>query len=300
MLESELLEEIKKLFARSNPNLDLGIGDDGAVFNPQGKQVVVTDVAVEEVHFKCDWSSYFQIGRKITAANLADIFAMGGEPKYLLVALVLPNRHRSGALEIAAGIAHEADLVGATVIGGDLSSGNELTISITAIGEVSSPIRRDGANIGDRVLISELPGASAAGLALLKRGSENSSEIAKELVIQHLAPKINYQKYREASGKLNSAIDTSDGLLLDASRIAQASTVKIIFFEEILKTSMLQSVDPENYMEWVLHGGEDHKLLGTGSEKIEGFIEIGRVEAGAGIYLDNKEISISGYEHRWS
>lgn len=299
MLESELLEEIKKLFARPNQSLAIGIGDDGAVFIPKDKQVVVTDVAVEDVHFKCEWSSYLQIGRKIAAANLADVFAMGGEPKYLLVALVLPNRHLDGALEIAAGIANEADLVGATVIGGDLSTGSELTISITAIGEVSRPLRRDGAKVGDRVLISELPGASAAGLYLLQSGHVISDEMKRNLVSQHLAPSINYQKYKNAAGKLNSAIDTSDGLLLDASRIAQASKVRICLYTENLKSSPLNLLSPDNYLDWVLNGGEDHKLLGTGSEVLEGFVEIGRVEAGNGIYLDGNPVSISGYEHRW-
>jgi len=299
MLESELLEEIRKRFSKSSQFLEIGIGDDGAVFVPNGKQVVVTDVAVENVHFRCDWSSYLQIGRKVTAANIADIFAMGGVPRYLLVALVLPDRHLAGALEIADGIANEADLVGATVIGGDLSRGSELTISVTALGDVSKPVRRDGAKIGDCVLISELPGASAAGLHLLQSGAAISSEMAKDLISQHLAPSINYQKYRESMGKLNSAIDTSDGLLLDASRIAQASKVRINLYTENMRSSPLHLLNSEKYLNWVLNGGEDHKLLGTCSEALEGFIEIGRVESGTGVFLDDKAISISGFEHRW-
>jgi len=299
MLESELLDEIKKLFSRRNDSVEIGIGDDGAVYIPKGKQVVVSDVAVEGVHFRCDWSTYQQIGRKVTAANLADIFVMGGVPRYLLVALVLPERHLSGALEIASGIANEADLVGAQVIGGDLSTGNELTISITAIGEVTNSVGRDGAKIGDRVLISELPGASAAGLDFLRSGDEISNNTIKNLVDQHLAPSINYKKYRDSIGKFNSAIDTSDGLLVDAFRIAQASKVKIHLSTENLKSSQLHLLNPERFLDWVLSGGEDHKLLGTSNEEIDGFTEIGKVEAGSGIYLDGNPISVSGYEHRW-
>ncbi|MFM7949137.1 MAG: thiamine-phosphate kinase [Actinomycetales bacterium] len=299
MLESELLEQIRALFGSSDSSLVVENGDDGAVYIPKGKQVVTTDVAVETVHFRCDWSSYFQIGQKITAANLADIYAMGGIPKYLLVALVLPTRHVHGALELAKGILDEAKKVGATVIGGDLARGENLSISITAIGEVEKPFLRSGAKVGDRILISSLPGAAAAGLELLSTGGEISGDLAKLVVSEYQAPTIEYQKYQGAIGKFNSAIDTSDGLLSECAHISKASKVRFELKSELIRKSPLQNLNPNKYFDWILYGGEDHKLLGTCEVALEGFIEIGSVVPGNGVFLDGTEISTEGFEHRW-
>ena len=86
--ESELIRNISEIFAEANSDLIVGIGDDAAVVSrPETNVVITTDMAVEDVHFKLAWSSAFEIGRKIAAANLADIYAMGGAPKYLTVAM---------------------------------------------------------------------------------------------------------------------------------------------------------------------------------------------------------------------
>ena len=84
--ERELIFNISEIFAEANSDLLVGIGDDAAVVSrPETSVVVTTDMAVEEVHFKVNWSSAQEIGRKVAAANLADIYAMGGKPKYLMV-----------------------------------------------------------------------------------------------------------------------------------------------------------------------------------------------------------------------
>lgn len=298
MLESELLEEIQSIFSRGeDKNLIVPNGDDGAVFFSEKQIVVSADVAVSGIHFKENWSSKFEIGRKITAANLADICAMGGWPKYLIATLVLPAEE--GVLDLARGIAKEADLVGARVIGGDLSVGKELSISVTAIGETTWPITRSGAKVGDRVFVSSLPGGSAAGLHLLKSNIDLDSKFKEDLVAQHKAPTIDYFKYQSAFKNLNAAIDISDGLLIDASHIAKSSNVRINLNRKILEKSELQNLDKELYMDWVLRGGEDHILLCTSSKSIPDFIEIGVVEDGNGIAIDGAEIDIGGYIHQW-
>jgi thiamine-monophosphate kinase len=299
MFELELLEKIRAIFSATDPSLIVGNGDDGAVYSPKNNQVVSADVAVEGVHFRCDWSEYREIGLKVTAGNLADIYAMGGIPKFLMVTLVLPGRHLDGALDIAQGILQEAKKVGAIVIGGDISTGEELSISITAIGEVKKPILRSGAKVGDRIQVSSLPGASAAGLAILQEKQGPNSELERSVVLAHKAPEIEYRKFEGVMDICNSAIDISDGLLIDCSRIASASGVKMELNLEKISKSELKEIDSDRYLEWVLTGGEDHKLLVTSNRQIPGFIEIGKVVEGSGVYLDGAEVKPSGYLHHW-
>lgn len=296
-----MIGQIQAIFARTGKaNLVVPNGDDGAVFTSEKQVVACADVAVEGVHFKPEWSSLFEVGRKITAANLADICAMGGWPEFVLVTVVLPEKYLSGALDLAKGIAFEADLVGAQVIGGDLSTGTELSISITALGETTKPLLRSGARVGDSVYVSNLPGLSAAGLALLKQDKVASSKIEKRAISQHKTPTIDYLKYRESFPKLNSATDISDGLVTDAGHIAKASGARIELDEGVLMGSELKEIDSERFLDWVLSGGEDHVLLGTSSVDVAGFIKIGKVLSGSGVTLDGKEIAAGGFTHNWS
>ncbi len=300
MREAELIEQIQSIFARTGKaNLVVPNGDDGAVFTSEKQVVACADVAVEGVHFKPEWSSLFEVGRKITAANLADICAMGGWPNFLLVTVVLPEKYLSNALDLAKGIAYEADLVGAQVIGGDLSTGAELSISITALGETAKPLLRSGAVVGDSVYISSLPGFSAAGLYLLSNEKKIDSEIATRAIAQHKSPTIDYEKYRSSYEKLNCAIDISDGLVSDAGYIAKASGVRIDLDSKVLRTSELQQIDDARYLDWVLNGGEDHALFGTSSEDVAGFIRIGKIISGSGVTLDGNEIAAGGFTHSW-
>lgn len=310
MREQEVLARIRAIFDATSAHhgIVVGNGDDGAVLSLSQQTVLSTDMAVEGVHFRTDWSTPEEIGRKITAANLADICAMGGWPEFLLVAVAFPSTFVHSLEALARGIASEAEKVGAHVIGGDLSQGHELVISITAIGTTSKPLLRSGAKVGDAVVISHLPGMSAAGLAILSKGGEIETGIKRELVRQHCAPEIDYVKYRDAFPFLNSATDISDGLIIDASHIASSSGVAIEIETRDLMvhdefTKLLQIFDGnESAVAAALTGGEDHVLLGTTSEpaKLTGFIKIGTVISGHGIYIDGKLRDIdSGYQHRW-
>ena len=303
MDENELIAQLRAIFDRS-PKSDLvvGNGDDAAVLAPRGRNLVVSaDVAVEGVHFRSDWSDLFEVGRKITAANLADICAMGAWPEYLVATLVLPAHQLSGILDLARGIAAEADLVGAQVIGGDLSSGSELAISITALGYCDRPIERRGARPGEAIVVTTLPGASAAGLDLLKRGRmDGANELASRVIAQHKAPHLDYERYRSVARFLSAATDISDGLVIDAGHLASASGVRFALDSEALRKSELSALDSERYLDWVLGGGEDHVLLGSTAEPdASGMIVIGRVEAGSGVTLDGVELQGAGFTHKW-
>jgi thiamine-monophosphate kinase len=231
---------------------------------------------------------------------------MGAWPEYFLVALAFPARFAGQVIELAQGIKAECQRVGVKVIGGDLSRSNEVVISISAVGRVKRPILRSGAKVGDKLFISNLPGFSAAGLSLLKSSSDNQSAAANRARLAHLAPDLDYDKYRKSYEQLSSAIDTSDGLVLDVSRIAAASGVGIeIRVEQLINSpefSELESASGsrESALENALYGGEDHLLLGSSQEQDFGFLEIGQVIKGEGLYLDGVRADINrGYQHSW-
>ena len=172
--EAGVIEALTRIFGATHRGVEIGIGDDAAVVSTTDRTVITTDMAVEGTHFLTKWSSAFEIGRKITAANLADVYAMGGSPKYLVAAVTLTGQESMEWIEeLAEGIAHEANSCGAFVVGGDLAKGPCIVISMTAIGEVDTPITRSGAQVGDSIYISSLPGWSAAGLSIIEKELED-------------------------------------------------------------------------------------------------------------------------------
>ena len=308
MIESEatLIARLRELFNTSfQSGVELGIGDDAAVLAASNNKLVATvDMAVEGVHFRCDWSSPFQIGAKLTTANLADIFAMGAKPKYLLVAAAISQVNNSEVItELAKGIRSVADNFKVTVIGGDLSKAERMSLSITALGELSgNPILRSNAQVGDLLYLSALPGLSAAGLAILNRGLDRP----RYVVDAHLNPKL------VAPDKLikvaTSLCDISDGLVTDAGNIAKASGVAIDLNKELITSAPdfkdlaeLANELGEDVFDWILTGGEDHFFLATvnpsnASEELG--IRVGVVTTGGGeISLDGAIIKKSGYQH---
>ncbi|MEI6868101.1 MAG: thiamine-phosphate kinase [Actinomycetes bacterium] len=296
-------------FSSAEP-LEVGIGDDGAVFRfGERSMVAAADMSVEGVHFKREWSSLQEIGAKTTAANLADIYAMGGKPLYLLVTAGLPAGFTADEIaQLATGIASTASEVGARVIGGDLSSSPVLTLSITVLGEVTKPIRRSGARIGDRVVITGVPGWSAAGLHLLKFNLSGSNfDSRARALTSHRCPQVDHRAALQLTATGASAMcDVSDGLLSEANHIASDSKVGIeIELEEIAKSSEFIAMAKlaadlgADIWEWVLTGGEDHHFLATlppGIELPEGAFGIGKVVTEIGVRARIKGELISKYE----
>ena len=181
--EAQVIARLKEIFSSTDPRISLGIGDDAAVVTASSSQVLTTDMAVEGVHFRIDWSSAFEIGRKVAAANTADVLAMSAKPDFLLVAVALTgNESMEWVSDLARGIKFEADLAGAHVVGGDLSRADQVVISISALGTTSKAISRNGAKPGDGIYLSSLTGWSAAGLELL--GSQLAA--GNELSLIHI------------------------------------------------------------------------------------------------------------------
>ncbi|MFM2160310.1 MAG: hypothetical protein RLY39_841 [Actinomycetota bacterium] len=301
--ESELIAALSAVFKHSDPNVLIGIGDDGAVISTSSqKSVLAADMAVEGVHFNRQWSTLKEIGAKITAANLADIFAMGGDPKYLLVSAGLTSDFGiSEITELAKGIASEAQLVGASVVGGDISKADQLVISISVYGEVENPITRTGAKVGDAVIISGLPGKSAAGLVQLKNGEKDSNFISA-----HKKPEVNYEMakaFRKVNTKVNSMCDVSDGLISELNHIASASSVGIELDSNLLSQipgfAQLQDATQDAIWSVVLAGGEDHVFVATTSSQIpEGAFVIGKVVSGSEVRVSGiSELPTTGFRH---
>ena len=308
LIESEagLIARLRDLFHTSfQTQVQVGIGDDAAVIKSSNNKLVATvDMAVEDIHFNKKWSTPFQIGAKLTTANLADIFAMGAIPKYLLVAAGISELNNSETVtELAKGIRSVADKFEVTVIGGDLSKSEKMTLSITALGELSDqPILRSGARVGDLIYLSSLTGLSAAGLAILNRELDRP----RYVVEAHLNPKL------VAPEKLikvaTSMCDVSDGLATDASHLSYASNVNFNLSKDLISKAAdfkdlaeLAKELNEDVFDWILTGGEDHFFLATvgkENESNELGIQIGSVGKGEGkLLLDGVEIKKTGYQH---
>jgi len=302
--ESELLAALTRIFSQGTDDaVIVGIGDDGAVVKASLTPLALaTDMAVEGTHFNRNWSSLYEIGAKVTAANLADIFAMGGQPEYLLVAAALPKNFTVEEIEeLALGIYDEAASVGALVVGGDLTYSDRIVISISVFGSVARPLLRSGAHVGDRVLLSRLTGESAAGLAILQRGILDGDSA------EHRNPTVHYSMAQAISSIAHSLTDVSDGLISELNQIADASHVQIEIDRELLQSSegfsRLASLATEHgcdVWDWILHGGEDHAFLATVPSGVtipSGFIEIGRVVAGSRVLVDGFIAEHQGFTH---
>jgi thiamine-monophosphate kinase len=268
----------------------LGPGDDAAVVAvPNGQVLASTDMLVEGVHFRQDWSSAYDIGRKAAAANLADIAAMGGSATALLVALALPaDVPESWVLDLADGLRDEATVVGAAIVGGDLVRGEHVVVSVTVLGSVSgAPVTRAGAQVGDLVVVAGRLGWSAAGLRLLRDGVTDGP-----MIDAHRRPSPPYAMGPVLAASGASAMcDVSDGLLSDLSHIATASGVGIDLDSAALADDHVSIQD-------VLTGGEDHALVATTSGPVpEGCRVIGRVVAGDQVLVDGEPPSGSGWDH---
>ncbi len=294
----------------------VGPGDDGAVIAaPDGRVVISTDLLVHGPDFRLAWSSPFDLGWKGAATNLADIAAMGARPTALVVAIAAPLDTLITDLEgIARGLRDAcAELApGVGVVGGDLSASDTLTIAVTVFGDLGGidPVLRSGARAGDVIALAGTVGRAATGLRLLfAQGIDEDGEpdpaAAAELIARRSAaveaqlrptPPIAAGAMAALAGA-TSMLDVSDGLLLDAGRIASASGVDLDIDLHALEADRGWIADAapeliEVSAEIVLTDGEDHSLLATfpaDATLPAAFRVIGVVREGDGRVLVNGE-----------
>jgi len=269
--------------AGANRQTLLGPGDDAAhIQTKDGTFVVSSDLLIEGRHFRRDWSSAPEVGRKAAAANLSDINAMGGVATALTVALGLPaNLPASWVLELAEGFEAECALVGAHVVGGDITAADQIVVAVTAMGDAPHPVRRDGAAPGDVVAYAGVLGLAGAGFAALSRGFRSP----KVAVDAHRVPHPPYAAGPQAADAGATAmVDVSDGLLADVGHIAVSSGVVVdleawafTIPEGVASVADAIGVDP---LQFVLSGGDDYALVATFSAATdlpEGWTKIGAV-----------------------
>lgn len=245
----------------------VGPGDDAAVLAvPDGRIAVSTDMLVEGRHFRLDWSTPHDIGRKAIAQNAADIEAMGGRPSGYVVGFgappATPARH---ADQLTDGMWEEAAKTGAGIVGGDLVSSPQWVVSVTVLGDLGgrAPVRRDGARAGAVVAVIGELGRSAAGFHLWHNGIDGFDGLRR----RHLVPEPPYGQGQVAADAGAVAMtDVSDGLLADLGHIATASGVSIDLslaelaadYDALAPVGADVGADP---WDWVLTGGEDHALV---------------------------------------
>jgi thiamine-monophosphate kinase len=258
------------------------IGDDAAVLEvPAGERVVVTtDTSVEGVHFKREWLNHFEIGYRATVASLSDLAAMGARPLGIVIALTLPKGDQQEARELAIGIREGASAVMCPIVGGDLSSGRDLSLTITALGSVARPLTRAGAKVGDKVYVTGSLGGPAAAVRAWKANKQPGERDRARFAAP--VPRIDAAIGLAARGA-TSAIDISDGLLADANHLAAASKVGIeIDADRVPRVPGVSDMEAVN-------AGEEYELMVTGKEiDARAFAdefgldltEIGRVVAG--------------------
>jgi len=279
------------------------IGDDAAVLEvPNGEKLVVsTDTSLEGVHFRRDWLNHFEIGYRATAASLSDLAAMAARPLGLMIALTLPEADRNEARAIATGIREGASAVLCPIVGGDLSSGKVLSLTITALGSVARPISRAGAKPGQRVYVTGRLGGPAAALRAWNAGTEPSERDRARFA--HPVPRIEAAIGLAERGA-TSAIDVSDGLIADIGHLAAASKVCIeVDLAHIPRVNGVSALEAAS-------SGEEYEIVVTAAEIDVGqfssefgldLTEIGRVVAGSsGVELLNDGQPVTaplGFDH---
>jgi thiamine-monophosphate kinase len=295
----------------------VGPGDDAAVVSTDdGRVVATTDVLVDGQHFRRDWSTPYDVGRKAAAQNLADVAAMGAVPTALLIGLATPpDLPAFWAERFADGLSDECAVVGAGVVGGDVVRSELLDISVTALGDLQgrAPVLRSGARAGDVVAVAGRLGWAAAGLAALRRGFRTP----RAVVDAHRRPQPPYAAGPAAArAGATALIDVSDGLVADLGHVASASGVVISISRAALtvpdvlaEVASALGADP---LDWVLGGGEDHALAGcfpSSDVMPEGWLVIGQVsEVGViaqddasadvgNVLVDGRAYTGGGFDH---
>ncbi|BAK35118.1 thiamine-monophosphate kinase [Microlunatus phosphovorus NM-1] len=242
----------------------LGPGDDAAALAIEPPVLTSVDVLVEGVHFRRDWSSAADVGRKAVAVNVADIEAMGGRAVAVVVGLSAPaDLPLAWALELADGIRSEGERAGVTLVGGDVTGARDVTISVTVLGGLDGGplIRRSGAGSDQVVALTGRTGWAAAGMAVLQRGFRSP----RAVVEAQRVPEVPYGQGRVAAeAGATAMIDVSDGLLADLGHVARASGVMVeLDLSAFPVPDVLRAVaaatgkDPYALL---LTGGEDHAL----------------------------------------
>ena len=298
---------IRRYFSRdaSSRNVVVSVGDDGALLRPTDgyDQVQVIDTLVEGVHFPANVDAA-DIGYRVVAVNLSDIAAMGAVPRWMTLALTIWDKDEQWVERFASGLYAAAAEYEVALVGGDTTQGDAVVATVHVTGEVEhdAALLRSGAQAGDTVYVTGTLGDAAAGLALLQ------SDLADdELVQRFLRPQARIDEGRALQGRASAAIDISDGLVADLSKLAVASGVGAeIDIEKLpLSSAMLNRYDRGSAESFALTGGDDYELCFTAPpgavDELASITAIGVVTDGDRVVCRRDgqivEVDASGYRH---
>jgi thiamine-monophosphate kinase len=270
--EFELLRELERR------GLASGMDSEGAVF-PDAR-VVTQDTLVEGVHFRLDWTSWRDLGYKAAAVNLSDLAAMGAEPEGLLVSVALPReRDASEIIELYEGLNEP----GVPVVGGDTSVSKDVSITVAAVGHSERVPGRAGALPGDVLVVTGPLGGAAAGLHVLAHGLEGFGQF----VDRHRRPPLRLAAGKTLARVAHAMVDLSDGIGVDAARIAERSCCELrIAVDDLPVATGVERVADLPF--WTM--GEDYELLAAlapdDAERSEFFV-VGECREGSGVDPDD-------------
>lgn len=268
------------------PEVVIGPGDDSAVLDLQPPVLTSVDVLVEGIHFRRDWASAAEVGRKAVAVNVADVEAMGGRAVAMVVGFSAPaDLPLAWALEFADGIRAEGERAGVALVGGDVTGSRDVTISVTVLGVLDgrAPVRRAGAGPDQVVALVGRTGWAAAGMAVLQRGFRSP----RAVVEAQRVPEVPYGQGRVAAeAGATAMIDVSDGLLADLGHIASDSgmvvDIQLSAFEVPEVLQAVAAATGKDPYALLLTGGEDHALAAcfpTVDAVPQGWRVVGRTRA---------------------
>ncbi len=306
---------IDRYFCRPHARKDvlLGIGDDAALLTPPpGQQLAITtDTLVSGIHFFADVNPY-DLGHKALAVNLSDLAAMGATPAWALLSLTLPDADDIWLTAFSAGLFALAEAYEVALVGGDTTRG-PLSITLQLIGFVptNGAITRRGAQVGERVYVSGMPGEAALGLAYLQGKLPLAPRCRDHFVNRLQRPTPRLALGQQLRGLATAAIDISDGLLQDLQHVLDKSGVGArIDLNALPQNEFLDEIPLEHRRTAQLYGGDDYELCFTVSrDKSEKILdlsmacgvlvtEIGTIEAALGICdLDGVPLAAQGYQH---
>lgn len=248
-----------------------GIGDDAAVLGvAAGERLVVsTDTSVENVHFRREWLTPEEIGWRVTMAGLSDIAAMGARPLGVLTAITVPAGWRGELAQLGRGVGDAVGEAGTKILGGDLSTGTELSITVTVLGSAAQPLMRRGAREGDAVFVSGALGGPALALRAWLAG-ETPEPAARA---RFARPVAGLSHVPSLKSHVSACIDVSDGLIADAAHLAAASDVSITI--DLDAVPVFPGATPAE----AAASGEEYELLITAPPAFAatGFSRIGSV-----------------------
>jgi thiamine-monophosphate kinase len=309
--ESRLIEIVRRVSTRG-AGVRVGIGDDCAVLEPSAGSLLLatTDLLIENVHFRRRWATPADLGWKAVAVSLSDIAAMGGQPRWALIALGCPSgvsledaeAFYAGTLALAA--EHEV-----TVVGGDTSASPAgWIVNVTLLGEAVAPVLRSTARAGDVVAVTGTLGRAAAGLALLEREAPAAldSTAAEDVRVAHLRPRprVREGQWLAAAGGVTAMIDLSDGLATDLAHIAAESHIGARVHLDLLPVGdgvrAVAATLGRDALAWATGGGEDYELLLTCQPGAVGRLAEGLRAATGTALTAIGEIVAAGEGIRWA